>query len=91
MNEVIENLFVYEKPEWLKLKQKEARRAQREKKLGRSVGKHGGRRAGAGRPMVRKFDYTIGINISSLQYKMLMEMGNGNLGDGVVALIKEHI
>ena len=91
MNEVIENLFAYEKPEWLILKQREARRAQREKKLGRTVGKWGGRRAGAGRPMVREFDYTVGINISSLQYKMLMEMGNGNLGDGVVALIKEHI
>jgi len=35
MNEVIESPFVYEeKPEWLVLKLREARRTQREKKLG---------------------------------------------------------
>ena len=91
MNEVIENQFVYEKPEWLILKQREARRTQREKKLGRTVGRWGGTRIGAGRPKVRVFDYTIGINVSSLQYKMLLEMGDGDLSNGVIALIKEYI
>lgn len=91
MNEILENLYVYEKPEWLILKQRETRRTKREKKLGRTVGKHGGRRLGSGRPKVKLFDHTIGINVSSLQYKMLMEMGKGNLGEGVMALIKEYI
>ena len=91
MNEIIEDQFIYEKPEWLILKQREARRSKRAKKLGRSIGKHGGRRVGAGRPQIKVFDYTVGINVSSLQYKMLMEMGNGDLSDGVIALIKEYI
>ena len=91
MNEIIEDQFVYEKPEWLILKQREARRSKREKKLGRTVGKWGGRRVGAGRPKVKTFDYTVGINVSNLQHKMLLEMGNGDLSEGVIALIKEYI
>tara|TARA_R110000823_G_scaffold195184_1_gene326497 strand:+ start:453 stop:731 length:279 start_codon:yes stop_codon:yes gene_type:complete len=92
MNEVIESPFVYEeKPEWLVLKLREARRTQREKKLGRTVGKWGGNRVGAGRPRVKLFDYTVGINVSKLQHKMLLEMGNGDLSDGVIALIREYI
>ena len=66
-------------------------KTQREKKLGRTVGKWGGRRTGAGRPKVRIFDYMVGINITNLQYKMLMEMGKGDLSNGVNALIKEYI
>jgi len=91
MNEVLEDQFVYEKPEWLILKEREIRREKREKKLGRPVGLWGGSRVGAGRPKVRLFDYMVGINVSSLQYKMLMEMGNGDLSNGIDALIKEYI
>ena len=40
---------------------RELNRKKRERKLGRPIGKHGGRRAGAGRPRTRKFDYEIGF------------------------------
>mgnify|MGYP003650551589 CR=1 FL=1 len=91
MNEVIENPYEYEKPEWLILKIREERRVKREKKLGRTVGKWGGHRTGAGRPRVRSYDFMVGISMTNVQKLMLLEMGKGNLAEGVNALIKEYL
>ena len=68
---------------------RELNRKKRERKLGRPIGKHGGRRAGAGRPRTRKFDYEIGINVTRVQEQILKDMGNGSIEKGVNALIKE--
>lgn len=68
---------------------RELNRKNRAKRLGRPIGKHGGKRPGAGRPRVRKFDHEIGINVTRIQEKILLDMGNGSVERGVQALIKE--
>ena len=87
----LEDPFVYTKPEWLKLIQREKRRAARAKRLNRPIGKHGGYRKGAGRKRERPYDSQVYINHTRIQHQILMDMGNGDLSAGVQALINEHL
>ena len=73
----LEDPFVYTKPEWLKLIQREKRRAARAKRLNRPIGKHGGYRKGAGRKRERPYDSQVYINHTRIQHQILMDMGNG--------------
>ena len=87
----IDDPFQYDKPDWLIEKEREIKREKRAKALGRPIGKWGGHRPGAGRPRVREFDHLVGISMTNVQKLILMEMGKGNLADGVNALIKEYL
>ena len=91
MIEVIDNPYDYEKPEWLTEKERQIRRDKRAKALNRPIGKWGGHRPGAGRPRVRNYDFMLGISMTNVQRMLLLEMGRGNLADGVNALIKEYL
>ena len=67
------------------------RRAYRSKKLGRPLGKHGGIRKGAGRKRTREWSHKAYLVLDSIQVKLLEDMGNGDLSNGVQALIERHI
>lgn len=90
----IDDPYHYEKPEWLVLKQREHNRKLREKRLGRPVGTWGGKRQGAGTKKradrIEKTD-SISLKLNSIQKKILMEIGNGDMNAGVQELINQHI
>lgn len=87
----LDDPFDYDTPDWLIEKKRAINRERRAKTLGRPIGKWGGRRAGAGRPKVRSYDHLVGISMTNVQKMLLIEMGKGNLADGVNALIKEYL
>jgi len=87
----IDDPFVYKKPEWLVLEEREKRREARAKRLGRPVGKWGGRRKGAGKKRERPYDAKVYINHTRMQYLLLMDMGEGDLSAGVQKLIDEKL
>lgn len=70
---------------------REKRRAYRAKKLGRPIGKHGGYRKGAGRKRTRTWTNRVYLVLDRIQIKILMEMGNGNISNGVQKMIERHI
>ena len=70
---------------------REKRRAYRAKKLGRPIGKHGGYRKGAGRKRTRIWTNRVYLVLDRIQTKILMEMGNGNISNGVQKMIERHI
>lgn len=70
---------------------REKRRAYRAKKLGRPIGKHGGYRKGAGRKRTRTWTNRVYLVLDRIQTKILMEMGNGNISNGVQKMIERHI
>lgn len=94
MIEKMDDPFEYEKPEWLILKEREHNRKLREKRLGRPIGTWGGARKGAGTKKRKDkptyTDYT-GLHLNNIQRQVLTEMGNGDLGKGIEALINQHI
>lgn len=82
--------FVYVKPEWLVLKEREQRRKSRAKRLGREIGTWGGKREGAGIKKKREYSHHVGLNLTNVQVLVLCDMGKGNLNDGIMALINQH-
>lgn len=68
----------------------EKRRAYRAKKLGRSIGKHGGYRPGAGRPRVRSYTHRIYVTLDSIQVKLLEDLGQGDVNKGIQAVIERY-
>lgn len=91
MIQQIEDPFDYQKPEWLKKKESEARRERRDKRLGRKSGTWGGYRPGAGRPRIRPWTHSVNLVLTNLQVKVLEEMGEGNLAIGIEKLIQENM
>jgi hypothetical protein len=90
----IDDPYHYEKPEWLVLQQREHRRKVREKRIGRPIGTWGGKRPGAGvkkKTEGPKYSNLVALNLNSIQKKVLIEMGEGNLELGVQKLINQHI
>jgi len=51
----------------------------------------GGRRAGAGRPRKRPIGTLVNIKLNNIQKLSLEEMGNGNVEDGIQALIDKYL
>lgn len=70
---------------------REKRRAYRAKKLGRPIGKHGGYRKNAGRKRTREWTHRAYLVLDRIQVKLLEDLGNGDLSNGVQALIERHI
>ena len=66
----------------------EKRRKAREKRLGRPVGEHGGKREGAGRKRIGV--YNIPLKLTRIQYLVLLEEGKGNLHFAVQKAIDKH-
>lgn len=64
---------------------------QRAKKLGRPVTTWGGKRSNSGRKKLIKTATVIEIELNSIQKKILVEMGDGSLSDGVLKLINENM
>ena len=87
----IEDPFVYEKPEWLVLYEREKRKKQREKRIGRSVGTWGGKRDGAGLKKKKEYTHLARLNMTNVQCQILSDMGNGDWETGLNKLINEHI
>ena len=83
--------FEYSKPDWLIEIERKKRREQREKRLGRPVGTWGGKREGAGKRKPKDHTHEARINLTSIQYQILLEMGNGDWENGLNKLINEHI
>lgn len=71
--------------------EKEKRRAARAKKLGRPIGNHGGYRKGSGRKRTREWTHRAYLVLDRIQVKLLEDLGNGDLSNGVQALIWRHI
>lgn len=68
----------------------EKRRAYRAKKLGRPVGKHGGYRKGSGRKRLREWTHRAYLNLDRIQVKLLEDLGNGDLSNGVQKLVEKY-
>ena len=86
----LEDPFVYEKPEFLKEIEREKRREQRAKRLGRPIGTWGGKRKGAGTKKTKDYTHEVRLNLSRIQVQILEDMGKGILRDGIQALINEQ-
>jgi hypothetical protein len=90
-------LFDYpDELETIKKIKREKRRVYLAKWLGRPIGTWGGVRKGAGRrkdpnAKPRAKSVTVFLKINSLQEKLLVELGEGVLTNGVMACIKAHI
>lgn len=87
----IEDPFVYEKPEWLILHEREHRRKLREARTGKPVGQWGGKREGAGKKKPREYSHLARLNITNVQQQILADMGKGDWETGLINLINEHI
>jgi hypothetical protein len=51
----------------------------------------GGARLGAGRPRKRPLGVSFNVRLNSLQRLSLEEMGNGNVEDGLQALVDKYL
>jgi len=51
----------------------------------------GGARLGAGRPRKRPVGVAFNVRLNGLQRLLLEEMGNGNVEDGLQALVDKHL
>jgi len=51
----------------------------------------GGARLGAGRPRIRPIGTAFNVNLNGLQRLSLEEMGNGNVEDGLQALVDKYL
>lgn len=72
----------------LKLEEKQKREA----KLGRKLGQWGGRRPNAGRPVERThYNVTAKLTLTPVQKKILAEMGEGSISEGLQKLISEYM
>lgn len=69
---------------------KAKRRAYRAKKLGRPVGKHGGYRKGSGRKRTREWTHKVMLVLDSIQLKLVEDLGNGDLSNGVQELVRRY-
>lgn len=69
---------------------KEKRRAYRAKKLGRPLGNHGGSRKGSGRKRTSPWTHRIYLDLDRIQVKLLEDLGNGDVNNGVQALVEKH-
>ena len=87
----LEDPFVYEKPEWLVLHEREHRRKLREARTGKPVGQWGGKREGAGKKKPKEYTHLARLNMNNIQCQILADMGNGDWEAGLNNLIKEHI
>lgn len=79
-------------PEVLEKAWEEMERKRKEalsKKLGRPILDWGGKRKGAGRPRFLTYNTTVKLELSSVQKKVLTEMGEGKIDKGVQKLINE--
>ena len=74
-------------PEIRKEREKQRKLQEKIAKRGR-IGKRGGYRPGAGRKRRRPYDYTVGINVNTIQESLLKEMGNGDIRLGIQKLIE---
>ena len=89
-------LFDYpDELETIKLIKRQKRREYMEKWLGRPLGTWGGVRPNSGRPRDpnAKRVKAVGfrLNLTSLEQKLLTDMGNGNIYEGLKACIKEQL
>jgi hypothetical protein len=87
----LEDPFVYEKPEWLILHEREHRRKLREARTGKPVGQWGGKREGAGKKKPREYSHLARLNITNVQQQILADMGKGDWEAGLSKLIDEEI
>jgi hypothetical protein len=87
----IEDPFDYVKPTWLVLYEREKRKKQREKRIGRPVGTWGGKREGAGLKKKKEYTHLARLNITNVQYQILSDMGKGDFEAGINKLIDEEI
>jgi len=87
----IENPFVYEKPLWLILHEREHRRKLKEARTGKPVGQWGGKREGAGIKKKKEYTHLARLTMTNVQYKILADMGKGDWETGLINLINEHI
>ena len=69
---------------------REKRRQKRAEKLGRPIGKHGGYRKGAGRPRQREWSHRVYINVDNIQVKLLEDLGDGDIHNGVQKLVERY-
>jgi len=67
------------------------RKEEMSKKLGRTVGTWGGKRKGAGKPRQLTYNTVAKLELSTVQKKVLTEMGDGYLDKGIEKLINEHM
>ena len=88
----IDSPFVYPEgtPQWKKERKREYRRQWWAKKLGREIGKWGGKREGAGRPK-NKVQENFNLNLNNIQRMNLKEIGDGSIERGIQRLIDKHV
>jgi hypothetical protein len=87
----IEDPFVYIKPDWLVLHEREHRRKLKEARTGKPVGAWGGKREGAGLKKKKEYTHIAKLNITNVQYQILTDMGKGDFEKGLNKLIDEEI
>ena len=87
----IEDPFVYVKPDWLVLHEREHRRKLKEARTGKPVGQWGGKREGAGLKKKKEYTHIAKLNITNVQYQILSDMGQGDFEKGLNKLIDEEI
>ena len=87
----IEDPFVYVKPDWLVLHEREHRRKLKEARTGKPVGQWGGKREGAGVKKKKEYTHVARLNITNVQYQILSDMGQGDFEKGLNKLIDEEI
>ena len=87
----IEDPFVYTKPDWLVLHEREHRRKLKEARTGKPVGQWGGKREGAGLKKKKEYTHMARLNITNVQYQILTDMGKGDFEKGLNKLIDEEI
>lgn len=78
-------------PEWFAEIERQKQRNKRSKRLGRPIGKHGGRRPGAGRPKEKKEEKPFNLVLNSIQEKSLLELGSGDLNKGIQVLVDKYL
>ena len=78
-------------PEWFAEIERQKQRNKRSKRLGRPIGKHGGRRPGAGRPKEKKEEKPFNLVLNSIQEKNLLDLGSGDLNKGIQVLVDKYL
>jgi len=87
----IEDPFVYTKPDWLVMYEREHRRKLKEARTGKPVGQWGGKREGAGKKKPKEYTHLARLNMTNVQCQILADMGNGDWETGLNNLINEQI
>lgn len=67
------------------------RKEEMSKKLGRQIGTWGGEREGGFGKKSKPYNTVIKLQLNSVQQKILTEMGDGNIAQGIEKLINENM